>query len=338
MVPPIEHQRRDRADRADVEHRRGDEVDLVVAAQLVRADQHHALREQVLVREHRALGAAGGAGGVHDQRRRVLGYVDRVGRLALARRPPRSRRRSVPRTSPTATTDTALDVRSTASRTAFCRGLVGEQQLGAGVVEDVGDLAAGQPEVHRHPDRPEPVGREHDLHELGPVAHQHGHPVTEADTARGQRAGEPLDPVVQLAPGRGLALEPERRRGRAGIGRAGRGGCSSAPGDGHAGHRSGSACGLLTCDRPGPFDTALPRSIVVHNAKPVNARGAHQVDPLSAFRLDDRVVVLTGASSGLGVVSRRRSPPSGPTSSSRRAASTGSRTSRPPCEKPGRAW
>jgi NAD(P)-dependent dehydrogenase (short-subunit alcohol dehydrogenase family) len=46
----------------------------------------------------------------------------------------------------------------------------------------------------------------------------------------------------------------------------------------------------------------LAASILVHSHR-VGQRplGVHRVDPFSAFRLEDKVVVLTGASSGLGV-------------------------------------
>ena len=88
--------------------------------------------------------------------------------------------------------------------------IVGEEHRGPGVLEDVGDLAGREPEVHRHADGPEPVRREQRLHVLRPVAHEHRHAVAGRDAPGCERRREPLDAVMELAPGRRLAAEAER--------------------------------------------------------------------------------------------------------------------------------
>ena len=254
MVPPMSDQRGDRADGADVEHRRGDQVDLVVAPQLVGADQHHATRRAGSGGRAPLPWAPRGAGGVHDQRGGVLGHVDGGSGGPLS-----STARSYRDLAPLGVAHG--DERDGAGpcdrlRPVSAPSLVREQQRGPGVVEDVGDLAAREPEVHRHADGAEPVRREHDLHELGPVAHQHGH----AGRRRRHRARR--------------ARRPAARRGRAARARS-----SSHPGTGTPRGRVAVAwrsrwlfqcarrvergasvrCGMWSpaLDRPVPVDTAL---------------------------------------------------------------------------------
>ena len=201
-------QRSDRSDGADVEHRRGDEVDLVGLHELVGADQHHRLGEQVqcvstaplgrpvvpdvyMIRAGESSGTSTASGAscssssTAENARRAIGVVhadeldvvvDLVGRL----------------------------------RAGLGAELVDEEHRGPGVLEDVGDLAGREPEVHRHADGAEPVRREQRLHVLRPVAHEHRHAVAGRDAPGCERRREPLDAVMELAPGRRLAAEAER--------------------------------------------------------------------------------------------------------------------------------
>ena len=154
---PAEHV----ADPGDVEQRDADEADVVVDVGAVGVQPGHRLAGQVGVGQHRALGPPGGARGVHDQRRAVVGDVD-DGRAAspVARRSgPRSRARR-PRSAPPATIDRL-------QRSARCRGppvataaSTGSVTTTAGlaVLDQEGDLRRGQPEVHRDGDGAEHVG------------------------------------------------------------------------------------------------------------------------------------------------------------------------------------
>ena len=77
---PAEQQAGDHvADAGDVEQRHADEADVVVEVGAVGEQVRHRLAGEVGVGEHRALGPAGGARGVHDQRGRVVGDVHRRG-------------------------------------------------------------------------------------------------------------------------------------------------------------------------------------------------------------------------------------------------------------------
>jgi hypothetical protein len=150
---------------------------------------------QVAVGEQRALGTAGGAGGVEQQR----GIVEADdGRLAQAR----------------ARRDRALVVGPDLQpRAAEGRHGVraGHEERGARVVEHEADLGAGQAVVERHRDRAEAPHREERLQHLDAVDAQLRDAVAGTDTRRGQGTREPVDALRQLTVGHRAAWADERR-------------------------------------------------------------------------------------------------------------------------------
>ena len=87
----------------------------------------------------------------------------------------------------------------------------GDHHAGLAVADQEGDLGRGHPEVDRHGDGAEFVGRKERLDELGAVEHQDQHAVAEADPAPAQRARQCRHPPVELSPGRRVTEEPQRR-------------------------------------------------------------------------------------------------------------------------------
>ncbi len=126
------------------------------------------------MREHRALGAAGRAGRVTQERGIVAAQLRLRCGLAVGREGPV------------------------------------DQDRRARVGDDVVDLVLREPEVDRHGDRAQPVAGEQRLGELEAVVEQHGHAVTGAHAARGERARDPRRPVVQFGVRPLHSVEDER--------------------------------------------------------------------------------------------------------------------------------
>ena len=87
-----------------------------------------------------------------------------------------------------------------------------DEDLGAGVVDDVRDLGRRQPPVHRDGDRVELGERERDFEVLGTVLVEERDPVAGPDPDARERVGEPVRPPVELTEGDRAALELDRRR------------------------------------------------------------------------------------------------------------------------------
>jgi hypothetical protein len=187
-----EQLRRQVADTGDVEQRDVDQPDLVVAGQPRRAYRRDGLHQQVQVGEHRALGQAGSARGVHDQRdvplvdlhlRRIglgpgedpLVGLDIVAVAGVADRA------QAGDDNPDRTADR---FRGEAGQCAQHR--VSDKDRRPAVGQQLRDLAGGEPEIHRHGDRAQQVGGQHRLEELGPVSHENRHPVALDDAPRAQ--------------------------------------------------------------------------------------------------------------------------------------------------------
>ena len=89
-----------------------------------------------------------------------------------------------------------------------------DEDLGAGVVDDAGDLARRQPPVHRNEDRVELGEREADLEVLRTVLVEKRDPVARPDPNACERIGELVRPPVKVTERDRAALELDRRRGR----------------------------------------------------------------------------------------------------------------------------
>lgn len=76
--------------------------------------------------------------------------------------------------------------------------LVHQQQLGAGVAQDIGGLGRGQSVVDRQEHRPQVAGGEGQLQESRAVLHEQRHHVVLADAARVQHGGRLENALVEL--------------------------------------------------------------------------------------------------------------------------------------------
>ena len=96
--------------------------------------------------------------------------------------------------------------------------LVDHDRVGAGVVDDVAELGAGEAEVEGDEDGAEPGRGEHRLEEGRLVEAEEGDPVAVVDAVGAQPAGEAVDAVLHLPvrPGRALEGEGAAVRGAAG--------------------------------------------------------------------------------------------------------------------------
>jgi hypothetical protein len=79
--------------------------------------------------------------------------------------------------------------------------VVDEQQLGPGILDDVADLVARQPEVDRQEDRADMADGEGDFEKRGAVLHQRGDHVALADPARLEPAGDDADAAGEFGVG-----------------------------------------------------------------------------------------------------------------------------------------
>jgi len=199
------------ADACDVEQRNPDEADVEVDIGADREEIRHRLKGDVVVGENRSLGPAGGAGGVHDQRRAVVRDVHRL-RLVARLRDQVVVAGGVVIGAATCDDD-SLQRRVDVTHRGGHLGQhgFGDHHAGLAVADQEGDLGRGHPEVDRHGDGAEFVGREERLDELGAVEHQNQHTVAEADPAPAQRARQCRHPPVELTPRRRVTEEPQRR-------------------------------------------------------------------------------------------------------------------------------
>src|SRR4051794_30039453 len=100
------------------------------------------------------------------------------------------------------------DQRGTGDR---CQGSRVDEQVGAGVGEQVGDLGRGQAQVHGHEHRPELGRGQHRLQEGGAVEEQPGHPVAAAYSFRAEGPGQLVGAAVELRVGDAAFAGDERR-------------------------------------------------------------------------------------------------------------------------------
>ena len=209
------HRREHPPDPGDVEQRHPDESDVAGDIGPGRVDRRQRLPGDIGVGEHGPLGVSGGARGVHDQRRAVAGDVDDRGRVAVLG-------------DEVLVTENAVgsgrclgDDHRGQHRSEFanrhserCQHRFGDDDFGSAVFRDVGQFRLGEPEVDRNRDGAQSIRGQRGLDELRAIEHQDHHPVTDADTAPVQGAGQRGDPVCKAGPGDGSALEPQRGRRR----------------------------------------------------------------------------------------------------------------------------
>ena len=184
-----QHRQREHVQPGRVEQRGGDQG-AFVGDQVGVDEDVERVPGQIAVREHRALGTAGRARGVHDDAGVVGGdgLVDRftggsVDQLLVAG----------------AHFDVRPDVRAagqTGDESGRRRRV--HQGLGSRVAQLVGDLGSGEAGVERDEDRAERAGREEGLEVRRVVRAQVGDPVAAAQAERAQGLGEAGGALVQL--------------------------------------------------------------------------------------------------------------------------------------------
>jgi len=147
------------------------------------------------------LGKAGGARRVH-QRRHVVGADAGHDALGIAARDQLFIRRAV--------TGRALVGRGDlhhfahqAARRGGTRDVQGlrrrKQHAGRGIVEDVAHLGRGEPEIDRHEHRAQLGHGQRHFQKVRAVERQQRHAIARAHTARAQRAGQRVGPLLQFA-------------------------------------------------------------------------------------------------------------------------------------------
>ncbi len=180
-----------------VRHRRGVHQRAAVVRVVDVGQVRDGHRGQVAVREHRALGAAGGAAGVEQPGQR--GGVDVGGRQGGGVEPVPVRR---------GVEDLEVNVGVRRQFRADLGG--GEHRCRGAVPEDLGHLARVQLEVERDEHAAGGPDAEHQFHDLGPVLAGH----RDAGAGLGgsaQRGGQAQRPVAQFAPGRDAGLAEVER-------------------------------------------------------------------------------------------------------------------------------
>ena len=202
--PHVEHGQGEQADAPDVEHGQHQQI-AVLAGELHVHVQVQGVPQAVGLGEHRALGLARGAGGVHDYVRRVGG--DGLGRLRLL-------------------SDLGgQELLVGQGPVLFLRAQHHPQVHGRGLVEALGQLAQlgvvdkgpglavacleaqlgrGEPPVQGHQHQPQLGGGHDDLHVLQAVHGEHGHPVALGQALGLQGPGQAVHPLVEL----GVAQTP----------------------------------------------------------------------------------------------------------------------------------
>lgn len=212
------------------------------------------VHQQVMVTEHRSLGAPGGPGGVHDDC--GIGFTQRgFGDRAAVR---------IEQPLVVLAGDRRL-LGDGPDRDHRGRGLGGQRRAGRGeprgvgdehrrpaVGQDVADIRCHQPEVDRHRDRTESHHGIEGFEELDAVAHEDRHAIPGSDAAVPQGPAQPVHPMIELAVGQSVVAETQRRPVRPHSGMPGH-----LIGDGHpAVHLPCSGAGRL---RVGHFVFGFPK-------------------------------------------------------------------------------
>ena len=196
-----------------MEERDTDEPD-IVGGDAVGIERRHRLPGQVGVGQHGALGSAGGAGGVHDQRRRVVGNIHRLRWIARLVHQVLVGQQTVV-AGVTGDHDGLQhrgDVADTGSDRAEDR--FGDHHARAAVLDQEGDLGWCEPEIDRDRDGPDHVGRQHRLDELCAVEHEDHHPVAVPNPPADQGSGQRRDSAAKVGPRDGVAQESQCGRTR----------------------------------------------------------------------------------------------------------------------------
>ena len=203
------HQLQRQAHAADVEHRRAVDAHAVhrPGGRLVGA-QHVGV--QVGLRQHHALGPAGGAAGVHHR-----GQVAAVAVGIGHRRGRGGQRRAVQRAGRCRAVAPVQQRGQAAAQGLQAGGggvevLVDQQQPGVAIVQRVGDLLRAPADVDRVD---HPAGPPHrvEIHQVVvAVEAQHAHPVTRLQAECAQHRGQARHPVGQAGPGGAAAATQQR--------------------------------------------------------------------------------------------------------------------------------
>ena len=151
---------------------------------------------EIAMGQHRALGPAGGAGGVHDHRDIILADPDGIGRGRGRLRPVRlvlGGEESLERLEPIAL---RLDDRAELR--------VDDERARRAILDHEGELRPGQAEIERHEDRAEPRRGKHDEEEHRLVEAEESDALALADAERRQPRRAVLDRLlhVGVSPGR----------------------------------------------------------------------------------------------------------------------------------------
>ena len=170
---------------------------------------------QVGMREHRPLGAPGGAGGVED-RGHVVG-VDRGNLVERGRRPRPlgERTRSV---GLECDRGPAVFARQRQDRLECAAAT--HEKAGAGVFDETGDFHRRVVGVQRQVDRADPQYRQVERERLGALADLRDHAVASCNAQFPKQSGDPGCLIVQLAAGPGGAPLFDDRDRCVGLGRA----------------------------------------------------------------------------------------------------------------------
>ncbi len=192
----------DVAPAVDVEHRRGPQDGVVVLELDVVGVDHRVVVLDAVGVDH-ALRVAGRPGGVEDGRVVVLADVGPLG--GLGRGAGEHRLVVVPAVAldPVGlVADVLVDADGVADLVDLPGVVVvGDQDVGVRVVEQVVVLASVQPEVQRDEQRAELERRVQRLHEVVAVRREHGDAVAVADAAPAERVREPVDALAELGVG-----------------------------------------------------------------------------------------------------------------------------------------
>ena len=154
---------------------------------------------EIAMGQHRALGPAGGAGGVHDHRNIILADTDGIGRGRGRLRPVRlvlGGEESLERLEPIAL---RLDDRAELH--------VDDEGARRAILDHEGELRPGQAEIERHEDRPEPRRGKHDEDKHRLVEAEESDALALADAERRQPRRTVLDRRLHVGVSPGAPLE-----------------------------------------------------------------------------------------------------------------------------------
>ena len=176
----------------------------VLSRKLATDDAADIFAEQRAVREHRALRRAGGAGGVEDLRDGAVGHVV-VNRVAFQLHDPGE----------------GLRGRRATGEGSFLQGFVVENQLGAGLLDDVAEFRRGKRVIGRDVDDAGLAAAEPGEEEVIRVAAEGGDAVAVVQAMGAQAPGDPAGGFVQRPVGPGPPGKPHRHLVPEAIGGAG---------------------------------------------------------------------------------------------------------------------